>query len=397
MTQFTRQIAPDSPLDLAVQQQVVQWRRHLHEHPELSFQEHETANFVEAELRKLPNLTISRPTPTSVLAVLKGTAGPGRTVLLRADMDALPITEETGLPFASKREGVMHACGHDAHTAMLLGASTILSRQPESLHGEVRFIFQHAEELFPGGAQQIVDTGALDDVDVVVGQHVMSPVPTGVILLRDGPLMASPDSFSITIQGKGGHGAMPHDTIDPVTIAAQIVMAFQTVISRQRDPLVPAVLSVTQLHAGTAHNVIPDTATLGGTVRTFDPQLRELMPQRMEKVVQNLCEAFGATYTFEYVQGYRATINDPATTALLREVAADVLGSSVTITDGQPLMGSEDFSAYQTKAPGTFILIGAGGPDHAPHHHPRFDIDEAAFPHGIKLFVGAAQRLTQPI
>lgn len=396
MTQLNRQIVPDSPLELAVQQQVVQWRRYLHEHPELSFQEHETADFVEAELRKLPNLTLTRPTPTSVLATLKGAAGPGRTVLLRADMDALPIQEETGLPFASQRPGVMHACGHDAHTAVLLGAANILSRQPESLHGEVRFIFQHAEEQFPGGAQQIVDTGVLDDVDVVVGQHVMSPVPTGVIVIREGPLMASPDAFNITIQGKGGHGAMPSESIDPVTIAAQIVMAFQTVISRQRDPIVPAVLSVTQIHAGSAHNIIPDTCTLGGTVRTFDPELRELMPQRMEKIVQNLCEAYGATYTWEYLKGYRATINDPATTALLREVARETLGSSVTITDGKPLMGSEDFSAYMTKAPGTFILIGAGGPEHAPHHHPRFDIDEAAFPLGMKLFVAAAKRLTQP-
>lgn len=396
MTQLNRQIVPDSPLELAVQQQVVQWRRYLHEHPELSFQEHETADFVEAELRKLPNLTLTRPTPTSVLATLKGAAGPGRTVLLRADMDALPIQEETGLPFASQRPGVMHACGHDAHTAVLLGAANILSRQPESLHGEVRFIFQHAEEQFPGGAQQIVDTGVLDDVDVVVGQHVMSPVPTGVIVIREGPLMASPDAFNITIQGKGGHGAMPSESIDPVTIAAQIVMAFQTVISRQRDPIVPAVLSVTQIHAGSAHNIIPDTCTLGGTVRTFDPELRELMPQRMEKIVQNLCEAYGATYTWEYLKGYRATINDPATTALLREVARETFGDSVTITDGKPLMGSEDFSAYMTKAPGTFILIGAGGPEHAPHHHPRFDIDEAAFPLGMKLFVAAAKRLTQP-
>lgn len=396
MTQLTRQIVPDSPLELAVQQQVVQWRRYLHEHPELSFQEHETADFVEAELRKLPNLTLTRPTPTSVLATLKGAAGPGRTVLLRADMDALPIQEETGLPFASQRPGVMHACGHDAHTAVLLGAANILSRQPESLHGEVRFIFQHAEEQFPGGAQQIVDTGVLDDVDVVVGQHVMSPVPTGVIVIREGPLMASPDAFNITIQGKGGHGAMPSESIDPVTIAAQIVMAFQTVISRQRDPIVPAVLSVTQIHAGSAHNIIPDTCTLGGTVRTFDPELRELMPQRMEKIVQNLCEAYGATYTWEYLKGYRATINDPATTALLREVARETFGDSVTITDGKPLMGSEDFSAYMTKAPGTFILIGGGGPEHAPHHHPRFDIDEAAFPLGMKLFVAAAKRLTQP-
>ncbi|GGM12266.1 M20 family metallopeptidase [Deinococcus aerophilus] len=396
MTQTYRQQTPVSIEDFALQQQVIQWRRHLHENPELSFHEHETADFVEAQLRKLPNLSVTRPTPTSVLAVLRGEAGPGRTVLLRADMDALPIAEETDLPFASKRAGVMHACGHDAHTAMLLGAATVLSRQPGTLCGEVRFIFQHAEEHFPGGAQQIVDTGVLDDVDVVMGEHVMSPIPTGVILLREGPLMASPDAFDITIQGKGGHGAQPHQTVDPVVIAAQIVMAFQSVISRQLDPIVPAVLSVTQIHSGSAHNIIPDTATLNGTVRTFDPELRELMPQRMEKIVQGITEAFGATYTFEYRNGYRATVNDAGTTALLREVARETFGDEVTLTEGQPLMGSEDFSAYMTKAPGTFVLIGAGGPAHAPHHHPKFDIDEKALTYGTRMYVASAQRLTQP-
>ncbi len=397
MTQSIRQPAQASIEEFALQQQVIQWRRYLHENPELSFHENETADFVEGQLQKLPNLTVTRPTPTSVLATLKGGAGPGRTVLLRADMDALPITEETDLPFASKRKGVMHACGHDAHTAMLLGAAKVLSGQPENLHGEVRFIFQHAEEHFPGGAQQIVDSGALAGVDVVMGEHVMSPIPTGVIMLREGPLMASPDGFDITIQGKGGHGASPHQTVDPVVIAAQIVLAFQSVISRQLDPIVPAVLSVTQIHSGTAHNIIPDTATLNGTVRTFDPELREEMPRRMEKIVQGITEAFGASYTFNYQNGYRATVNDAETTAILREVAQETFGDTVTVTEGKPLMGSEDFSAYMTLAPGTFVLIGAGGPDHAPHHHPKFDIDERALDHGTRMYIAAARRLTQPL
>ncbi|PNY80563.1 M20 family metallopeptidase [Deinococcus koreensis] len=384
-------------MESGLPEQVVAWRRHLHRHPELSFQEHATARYVESVLRGFPHLNLSRPTPTSVLAVLRGTAGPGRTVLLRADMDALPIQEDTGLDFASQTPGVMHACGHDGHTAMLLGAAQVLSHSRETLHGEVRLLFQHAEELFPGGAQQLVDAGVMDGVDVAVGEHLMSQIPTGVIVLRDGALLAAPDAFTLTIHGQGGHGANPHETVDPVVLAAQVILAFQTVISRQRDPLEPAVLSVTTIHAGTAHNVIPDSAQLGGTVRTLDPALREAMPRRMEQIVQGLCAAYGATYTFDYVQGYRATINDPATTALLREVTAQTLGDAVTIHPGQPNMGGEDFSAYLSRAPGTFIIVGAGGDGQAPHHHPRFNFDERALEHGLKLYVAAARRLTQPL
>ena len=391
------QSAPHTlPADL--KQQVTAWRRHLHQHPELSFHEHQTADFVEAELKKMPHLRLSRPTPTSLLAVLKGTAGPGRTVLLRADMDALPIQEATGLEFASQNPGVMHACGHDGHTAMLLGAAKLLSASPETLHGEVRFIFQHAEELFPGGAQQVVDAGVMDGVDVAVGTHLMSPIPTGVIVLRDGPLLAASDAFIITIEGKGGHAASPHETVDPVVIAAQIVLAFQSVISRQRDPLEPAVLSVTQINGGSAHNIIPNTVTLTGTVRTFDAELREKMPERMEKLIKGLTEGYGAAYTFEYQKGYRAVINDPETTAVLREVAREALGDEVVLAEGRPIMGGEDFSAYLTRAPGTFIAIGAGNAEEgitAPHHHPNFTVDERALEHGVLLYAAAARRLTQ--
>ncbi|WP_343216712.1 amidohydrolase [Deinococcus aestuarii] len=392
------QINPDERTEL--REQVIAWRRWLHQHPELSFQEHETANFVEARLREMPSLAVTRPTATSVLAVLRGEAGPGRTVLLRADMDALPIQEENTFEFASRNPGVMHACGHDGHTAMLLGAAQVLSGDPGRLCGEVRFIFQHAEELFPGGAQQVVDAGVMDGVDVVVGTHLMSPIPTGMIVLREGPLLAASDRFDITLQGKGGHGASPHETVDPVVIAAQVILAFQTVISRQRDPLEPGVLTVAQIHGGTAGNVIPDTVTLGGTVRTFDPQLREQMPQRMEKLVRGITEGYGATYTLNYQRGYRALHNDPGTTAILREVVRETLGSRVTLHEGKPNMGGEDFSAYLTKAPGTFILIGAGNVEQgitAPHHHPRFTVDERALDHGVELYVAAARRLAQPL
>ncbi|GAA5502170.1 N-acetyldiaminopimelate deacetylase [Deinococcus xinjiangensis] len=378
----------------ALMEEVVAWRRHLHENPELSFQEHETAKFVQEQLEKLPNLTLSRPTETSVLAVLKGTAGAGKTVLLRADMDALPIDEEADVPFKSKKAGVMHACGHDGHTAMLLGAAKMLSAHPEELHGEVRFIFQHAEEFFPGGAQQVVDAGIMEGVDMVVGEHLMSPVPTGVIVLREGPLLAASDAFDVTIQGKGGHGANPHETVDPVVIAAQIIMALQTVVSRSKDPIDTAVVTVAQIHGGSANNVIPDTVTLGGTVRSFDENVRQMLRARIEQIIKGVCDTYGATYTLDYRFGYRATLNDAGITQLLREMTKEVLPDAV-LHEGKPNMGSEDFSAYLTKAPGTFIVVGAGGPDAAPHHHPKFTIDERALEHGVKLYVGAARKLTQ--
>ncbi|GGI71561.1 M20 family metallopeptidase [Deinococcus wulumuqiensis] len=379
-----------------LREQVVAWRRWLHQHPELGFQERETARYVEEQLREMPGLHLSRPTETSVLAVLRGGAGPGKTVLLRADMDALPIEEEAEVEFRSQHPGVMHACGHDGHTAMLLGAAKVLSEGAATLRGEVRFIFQHAEEVFPGGAQQLVDAGVMDGVDLAVGTHLMSSVPVGTVVLRDGPLMAAPDAFDITIQGKGGHGAMPHQTVDPVVIAAQVVMAFQTAVSRLRDPIDPGVVSVTQIHGGSAHNVIPDTVTLGGTVRTFSEELRSQMPGRLETLLRGVCEAYGATYTFRYHTGYRPVNNDPATTERLRQVVRDVL-PGVTLSDGVPLMGGEDFSAYLTRSPGTFVLIGAGNEAQgitAPHHHPRFMIDEAALEHGVQLYAGAARALT---
>ncbi|MHA0033935.1 M20 family metallopeptidase [Deinococcus sp. PESE-13] len=378
-----------------LREQVVAWRRHLHQHPELGFQEHQTARYVEEQLRDMPGLHLSRPTETSVLAVLKG-GKPGRTVLLRADMDALPIEEEADVEFKSQTPGVMHACGHDGHTAMLLGAAKQLSAQAADLHGEVRFIFQHAEEVFPGGAGQLVDAGVMDGVDLAVGTHLMTSVPVGTVVLRDGALMAAPDAFDITIQGRGGHGAMPHQTVDPVVIAAQVVMAFQTAVSRLRDPIDPGVVSVTQIHGGSAHNVIPDTVTLGGTVRTFSDELRAQMPERLETLLRGICEAYGATYTFTYHGGYRSVNNDPATTERLREVVREVL-PDVTVSDGVPLMGGEDFSAYLTRAPGTFVLIGAGNVEKgmtAPHHHPKFMIDESALEQGVQIYVGAARTLT---
>ncbi|UNO50744.1 M20 family metallopeptidase [Alicyclobacillus acidoterrestris] len=371
--------------------ELVTWRRHLHQNPELSFEEAQTAQFVYDTLSTFPGLELSRPTKTSVLARLKG-AQPGPTLAIRADMDALPITEENDFEFISNTPGKMHACGHDGHTAMLLGTAKILSQLAVQIHGEIRFIFQHAEELFPGGAQEMVNAGVMEGVDAVIGIHLWSPLEVGKIAVRSGPFMAAPDTFYITIRGKGGHAAMPHTTVDPVVIAAQVVTNLQHIVSRNIDPLDPIVLSVTQFHAGTAHNVIPETVELNGTVRSFKPELRTEVPRLMEQIVKGVTEAHGATYEFRYEQGYRPVINDEAVTQRVRDALVEVFGEEVVI-EGEPHMGGEDFSAYQSVTPGTFFNVGAGNVAKGivyPHHHPKFTIDEDALPIGVEAFVSIA-------
>lgn len=376
--------------------QVIAWRRHLHQHPELSFEEHATAQYVYETLAALPGLALSRPTPTSVVARLRG-ARSGRTIAVRADMDALPIHEENDTPYRSTKPGVMHACGHDGHTSILLGLATVLAGVRDTLAGEVRFIFQHAEELSPGGAESLVDAGVMDGVDEVIGLHLWSSMPVGHIGLVAGPAMAAPDTFQCTITGRGGHAALPHDTIDPIAIGAQVVSALQQIISRQVDPLEPAVLSVTQFIAGTAFNVIPNSAYLSGTVRTFDAALRAHMPRRMERLIRGICEGFGAHCDFTYELGYRPVVNDAALTERLAGVVSRTFGEHV-LTPLRPVMGGEDFSAYQQRAPGVFAFVGAGNVARgitAAHHHPRFDIDEASLEVGLRYLVAATMELLE--
>jgi amidohydrolase len=372
---------------------VVQWRRHLHRNPELSFHEAETAQFVEDTLAGFGGLEITRPTPTSVMARLIS-GRPGPVLAMRADMDALAITEETGLPFASANTGVMHACGHDGHTATLLGAVRQLVAMREQLCGEVRFFFQHAEEIYPGGAEEMVQRGVMDGVDRVIGAHLWASLETGKVGIVEGAAMAAPDTFWITVRGKGGHAALPQQTVDPIAVGAQVVTNLQQVVSRSVDPLDSAVLSITQFHAGTAHNVIPESAELTGTVRTFDAELRTRVPQVMERIIKGVTEAHGATYEFVYERGYRPVINDPTVTQELAEVVEAACGPNVLVTL-RPTMGGEDFSAFLQKAPGSFFFIGAGNAARGivhPHHHPRFDIDERALETGVRIFVEAARR-----
>ncbi|MCL6454279.1 MAG: amidohydrolase [Alicyclobacillus sp.] len=377
-----------------VTEEVVRWRRHLHQNPELSFQEQQTSQFVYETLRSFGELELSRPTPTSVVARLIGRQ-PGPVLAIRADMDALPITEENDLEFASTNPGVMHACGHDGHTAMLLGVAKVLSGLKDKLRGEVRFLFQHAEELFPGGAQELVKAGVMDGVDCVIGIHLWSPLQVGRIQVRAGAFMAAPDVFYITIKGKGGHAAQPHLTVDSIAIAAQVVTNLQHVVSRNVDPLDPVVLSVTQFHSGTAHNVIPESVEMVGTVRSFKPELRDEVPEKMERIVKGITEAHGASYEFRYEHGYRPVINDEQLTGRVRAALVETFGPDVVV-EGDPTMGGEDFSAYQQLVPGTFFYVGAGNAEKGiiyPHHHPRFNVDEDALPIGVRAFVSVALHL----
>ncbi len=373
-----------------VREDVVAWRRYLHAHPETSFNEHETAAYVYRQLSSF-GLSPYHPTPTSVVASIRG-AQPGRCLAIRADMDALPITEETGLPFASQNPGAMHACGHDGHTAMLLGAAKVLTAMRDDLQGEIRLLFQHAEELFPGGAQQMVDAGVLDGVDMVIGTHLWLPLDAGRIGVSAGPLTAAPDTFAIEISGRGGHAAQPHLTVDPVPVAAQVILALQQLVSRETDPLHPAVLSVTQVHGGTADNVIPEKVTLGGTVRTFDEEARKLFERRIGEVADAICSAFGATSSHSYQRGYRPIRNDPAVSAALAAALRQVVGEDA-VEEAVPSMVGEDFSAYQERVPGCFFFLGARNAAKGiiyPHHHARFTIDEDVLETGVAAFVGAA-------
>ncbi len=371
--------------------EVLGWRRHLHRNPELSFQEEETSRFVYETLESFGGLELSRPTPTSVVARLVG-EGPGRTVALRADMDALPITEENDFEFASRKPGVMHACGHDGHTAMLLGAAKVLVGMREEINGEVRFLFQHAEELYPGGAEEMVEAGVMEDVDAIVGIHLWSGLEVGKVGVVYGPMLAAPDTFEISINGRGGHAAMPHQTADAIAIGAQVVTNLQHVVSRNVDPLENVVVSVTKFAGGTTHNVIPGTVEMVGTVRTLDEEVRAKVPETMERIIEGVTAAHDASYSFEYQRGYRPVVNDEEVTRVVEETVREVFGERA-LEMMPPIMGGEDFSAYQRVVPGTFVFVGAGNEAKGityPHHHPRFTVDEDALENGVKMHVNVA-------
>ena len=368
--------------------QLVEWRRHFHKYPELSFQEEKTSQFVFDILRKIPCLEVSRPTKYSVMARLIGKQS-GKTIAVRADMDALPIHEENEFDFISAYPGVMHACGHDGHIAILLGVVHKLVEAREKIKGEVRFLFQHAEENFPGGAEEMVAAGVMEGVDYIVGAHLWASLEVES-RCNLWSCNGCPRCFKITIEGKGGHAGIPHETVDSIVIGTQVVSQLQQIVSRLTNPLDSLVVSVTQFHAGTTHNVIPAQAEIEGTVRSLRHELREETEKRIEQIVKHVTEAYGAKYTFSYEYGYRPVVNDYEVTEIIEQTALQLYGRE-RVTRLQPTMAGEDFSAFLQRHQ-VHSFIGAGNKEKGiiyPHHHPRFTIDEDALPIGVEVFVSS--------
>ncbi len=359
--------------------EMVEIRRKLHAEPELSFQEVKTPAFIATYLENIGVEVRKGVGGRGVVGYIRGKK-PGKTVALRADFDALPIQEETGLPFASKTEGVMHACGHDGHTATLLVLAKALMEYRDHLQGTVVLIHQFAEELAPGGAVAMIEDGCLDGVDAIYGTHLWSPMPLGKIGYRTGPIMAAADHFEIVVQGRGGHGAIPHETVDSIVIASSIVCQLQQIVSRNVNPLQSAVVTVGSFHAGEGFNVIADTATITGTVRTFDRDVQQLIMERIEEVAKGICEAMGATASYKYKKGYPAVVNDAQETGRFVQALQGVRRDE-DIFEMDPEMVGEDFAYYLHDVPGTFFFTGAGNKEKGiiyPHHHPKFDFDEEA-------------------
>lgn len=382
----------------SIKEEIITWRRHIHENPELGFEEVETSNFIFELLTSFPDLEVSRPTKTSVLAVLKGkkvTENP-LTIAFRADIDALPIVEETDVPFKSKNVGVMHACGHDTHTAMLLGAAKELSARIEEISGEIRFIFQHAEEVSPGGALGLVEQGVVDGIDHIFALHVDPYLKSGTIGIKDDVWCAAIDDFEITIIGKGGHAAMPEKAIDPIVIGAEVVTNLQQIVARKISPLQVPVLSVVVFQSGNVLNVIPETAYIGGTLRSLDHLSRNEAKKYVNQIVKGITEAHGASYKINWMEGYDPVINDKETVDISRNAAIEVFGKENVIHQDKPMFGGEDFSAYLQKAPGSMQFIGIYNEklgNDFPLHHPKFMVEEDALQYGTEYFVKIAENV----
>lgn len=380
---------------LALAPRLSAWRRDFHAHPELGFQEFRTAGIVADHLRDLGLEVTTGIGKTGVIGLIEGDNTPpdAPTVMLRFDMDALPIHEENDLPFRSTHDGVMHACGHDGHTAIGMGIATLLSQHRQKLAGRVKLVFQPAEEGLGGAAAMIAD-GALDGPTpaAAFGLHVWSRLPLNQVIVQPGPLWAAAGFFTLTVQGAGGHGAAPHETVDATLVASQIVVAWQSIVARNVDPAQTAVVTVGTFHSGDQGNVISGRAKLTGTIRSFDPQVEQLLKQRMQEIADNICRAFGATCTLEHNTSVPATINSEAGATLLRPVAEAIVGPE-QVTQITPMMVAEDMSEFLNRAPGCFILIGASDPAgelHSPHHNATFDFDERVMPTGVAILATAA-------
>ncbi|MFK2827085.1 amidohydrolase [Bacillus sp. B190/17] len=370
--------------------EMVDFRRDLHMYPEISFQEEMTPKKIAAYLEKLGLEVRTGVGGRGVVGLLRG-GKPGKTVALRADFDALPIQDEKEIEYKSRIPGAMHACGHDLHTAALLGVAKVLSEVREEISGNVVFVHQFAEELTPGGAKPMIEDGCLDGVDIIYGAHVMSTIPEGKIGVCEGYASTAADEFEITVQGKGGHGSQPHLTVDPLVTGCQLVLNLQQIVSRRVDPLKSAVLTVGAINCGSAPNVIPDAAVIKGTVRTFDEETRDLIEEAIGQISQSTCNGAGASCDYMYVRDAPSMWNDPDETKRVEEMASLLFGEE-RVERISPMTGSEDFAYYQKEIPGTYFFVGGGNPDIQaiyPHHHPKFDVDERAMLTIGKVFIAS--------
>jgi hippurate hydrolase len=368
---------------------IVSLRRDIHREPELGFDTEKTAEKVLDALDGLPLEIQTGVAENGVVATLRGEGDDGSTVALRADMDALPIHEETGLPFASETDGKMHACGHDGHSSMLVGAARALSQDHlrERLNGTVKFIFQPAEEGQAGG-RAMVEEGVAEEVGSIFALHLWPGLPLGTAATKAGPIMAAADAFEMTVRGSGGHGAMPHLSVDAVAIAAQVVTALQTIVSREVDPVEPAVLTVGEIGAGSAFNIIPETARLGGTVRTLDADLRERFPERIEELARGVTRGMRGDVELDYRFSYPVTSNDAGAAELALGVVGKLFGEDRAVELAHPSMGAEDFAFFLENVPGAFVWLGVG--DVSGLHTPQFSFDEEILSQGAALLTALA-------
>jgi amidohydrolase len=378
---------------LKYQKYVVGMRRHFHMNPELSGEEFATQQTIIEELTKL-GLSPRKAAGTGVIADIAG-ALPGKTVALRADIDALPLQDEITQPYRSQVNGKCHACGHDGHMAMLLTMAQVFVDLQPNLHGNIRLLFQPSEEKFPGGAELMIADGAMEGVDFVLGTHVWQTLAAGVVGIAYGRMMAAPDEFTISIQGKGGHGSMPQDTNSALTTGAEIVCMLNAIVGQSVDPIESAVLSIGMFRSGDVFNIIPDRAVIKGTIRSFDQAVRMRVWDRLDQICTGVCQAMGASCTVDKIFGYPPVINNPEVAAVVAEAGREATDPAM-VREIRPSMGAEDFSYYLHKAPGMFLFLGIGNPETGaafPHHHPKFDMDESALITGVEVMVRAALKL----
>ncbi len=392
-------IAYPDPLKALIDEYIpdlVATRRDLHEHPELAFEEVRTSGIVAQRLRALGLEVQTGIAKTGVVALLRGgAAGPGaKTIAIRADMDALPVHELNEVEYRSQVDGKMHACGHDGHTAILLTVADILSKRQAELQGNVKFVFQPAEERI-GGARPMVAQGAMQGVDAIIGLHLISNIPFGRIGVRAGEVFASADSYILTVKGRGGHAASPHEAIDPIVITAQIISALQTLISRETSPFRPSIITIGEIKAGTTFNIIPETSVMRGTMRAFSNEHRMYLLRRIEEMANGIANAMGGSCSMEWTDGCPPCVNDPVVTALVRNAAVASVGEHM-LDESEDIMstGSDDMAEFLRAVPGCYFLVGSRNEEkgtHYQHHHPRFNIDEDALPISVEILTRATQ------